>query len=392
MKTQRTIRRIVVLSLAFAAALLVGATSRALGDCGPFTDITFFCSPILELYYLGISAGTSPITYAPSQTTTRGEIAALVARSFNQTVKRTSRRGALGQWWTSRNEQVLGSTSMGDAPTHCASDGADVWVAIDDGTLSRVRAGDGKLLETWTGATASAGGGTVLVAMGRVFLVESTGTEPGTLYMIDPSQPAGTVTTVASNLGMLANGIAFDGSRIWTANFGGSVSIVTPGATLPWSVTTVTTGFTKPLHALYDGTNVWVTDFGSGTLLRLDSGGAILQTVDVGIGPENPVFDGTNIWVPSVARSAVTVVRASTGSVLTTLTGNGLLASLTAAFDGERVLVTNQSSSSVSLWRAADLAPLGFFSTGATSIPGGACSDGLNFWITARQPSQLLRF
>ena len=319
LKTQRTIKRLVVLSLAFAAALLVGATSRALGDCGPFTDITFFCSPILELYYLGISAGTSPTTYAPNQTTTRGEIAAFIARSFNQTLKRTSRRGALGQWWTSHNENVLGSTAMGDAPTSCASDGADVWVAIDDGTLSRVRASDGKLLETWTGATASAGGGVLLVAMGRVFLLEST----GNLYMVDPSQAAGALTTVASDVGVMPNGIAFDGSRIWTANSGGSVSIVTPGATLPWSVTTVTAGFSNPLGALFDGTNVWVTD--SGTLLRLDSAGAVLQTVSVGPSAVHPTFDGANIWVPSETTSSVAVVQASTGSVLKTLTGNGLL-------------------------------------------------------------------
>lgn len=68
--------------------------------------------------------------------------------------------------------------------------------------------------------------------------------------------------------------------------------------------------------------------------------------------------------------------------MLATLTGNGLNGPLTAAFDGQRILVTNIKSDSVSLFRAADFAPIGRFSTGTGSKPVGACSDGLNFWVT----------
>jgi hypothetical protein len=122
------------------------------------------------------------------------------------------------------------------------------------------------------------------------------------------------VTTVASNLGINPEGIAFDGARVWTANSGppGSVSIVTPGASIPWTVTTVTTGIVQGRGMLYDGANVWVTD-GNGKLLKLDSAGAILQTVTVGGVPNFPVFDGTNIWVPNIGFQSVSVVRASSG-------------------------------------------------------------------------------
>jgi hypothetical protein len=241
-----------------------------------------------------------------------------------------------------------------------------------------VRASDGKLLETWTGATAATG---VLVAMGRVFITGKT--SPGQLYMIDPSQPAGAVTTVAANLGNNPGGIAFDGGRIWTANFGpGSVSIVTPGSSLPWTVTTVTTGFSTLNGALYDGLNVWVTDYGAGSLLKLDGSGAVVQTVKLGPTPFFPIFDGTNIWVPNNGPAFVSVVRASDGAVVATLTGNGLLSPNAAAFDGQRVLITNFAGNSVSLWRAADFIPLGSYGTGFSTGPFGACSDGLNFWVT----------
>src|SRR5262249_59966606 len=86
---------------------------------------------------------------------------------------------------------------------------------------------------------------------GAVFVTGNT--VPGRLYRIDPAATPGDVTTVASTLGDSPAGIAFDGGRFWTANIGGTVSIVTPKATIPWTVTTVTTGFSVPLGALYDG-------------------------------------------------------------------------------------------------------------------------------------------
>ncbi len=286
-----------------------------------------------------------------------------------------SRRAILDQFWMPQNDTVLGLTLTGSSSRLVRSDGADLWVAnFSANSVSRVRASDGKLLENWTGATFPFG---VVVAMGRILVTGSD--NPGRLYHIDPSQPAGTVTTVASNLGAFPTGIAFDGARFWVA--GSGVSIVTPSASLPWAVTTVTAGLPSLSGALYDGKNVWVTEH-AGTLLKLDNSGAILQTVTVGSQPEFPVFDGTNIWVPNAFSNSVSVVRASTGAVLATLTGNGLNLPVSAAFDGTRVLVTNNGGNSVSLWNAADRTPLGSFGTGAYTYPYGACSDGVNFWIT----------
>jgi DNA-binding beta-propeller fold protein YncE len=157
-------------------------------------------------------------------------------------------------------------------------------------------------------------------------------------------------------------------------------------------VTTVTTGFINVIGALYDGANVWVTDFTAGTLLKLDSAGAILQTVTLGGGPNYPVFDGTNIWVPRASVPSVAVVRASSGAILATLTGNGSANTAEVAFDGERVLATNNSTGTVSLWKAADLSPLGFFSVGGATSPFGACSDGRDFWIVLSFVGQIGRF
>jgi hypothetical protein len=376
--------------LAVLAALLGGAGGALLGACGPFTDVSdpTFCSFVLEIFTLGITTGTTATTYDPAGTVTRLQMAAFLSRTVDGTLKRGGRRTALNQFWTTQANASLALTTVGIGPRPVVSDGEDVWVGNNTaGTISRVHASDGRVLETWTGAASPTG---MLSAIGRVF---ATGYVTGNLYRIDPGQPAGAVTTVATNLGSGATGIAYDGSRIWTANTN-SVSIVTPGAALPWTVTTVTASVGSLGGAVYDGGNIWVTNQNTGAILKLDSAGAILQTVTVGSGPLFLVFDGSNIWVPNVNASSVSVVRASNGSILSTLTGNGLNVPLTAAFDGQRILVTNFASGadSVSLWKAADLTPLGTFSTGAGTRPYGACSDGINFWISLATAGQLSRF
>src|SRR5262249_41344428 len=141
---------------------------------------------------------------------------------------------------------------------------------------------------------------------------------------------------------------------------------------------------------LFDGSNVWVTDGIANTLLKLDSGGAILQTVTVGMAPSIPVFDGSNIWVPNNNSDSVSVVRASSGALLATLTGNGLNDPTPPAFDGQRILVTNVGSPLVSLWKSAAFGVIGNFSIGAATY--NACSDGISFWLTAVVGNKIVRF
>src|SRR5262249_31004056 len=181
----------------------------------------------------------------------RIQMAAFLSRTVDATLKHGSRRAALKQFWTTQNDKVLRLTAVGNLPQSVGSDGADLWVAnYNSGSISRVRGSDGRLLETWTDATEAA---EVVVAAGYIFATGQSDPQ-GKLYRIDPSQAAGAVTTVASNLGQRSTGVAFDGFRIWTANyFDSSVSIVTPGAILPWTVTTVTAGVCASLGARLHG-------------------------------------------------------------------------------------------------------------------------------------------
>jgi hypothetical protein len=403
-KQSYALRITLLISLMVTPTVLSTRLRADTGTCGagnttlPFTDVPatniFFCS-IASAYFTGLTNGTSATTYSPANNVTREQMAAFITRTMDQSLKRGSERAVAKKWWTPQTADSLTLTTVGGLPEQVEFDGTDLWVANrTDGTVMRVRASDGKLLDTWTGGRGIATA--IVTAMGRIFVAGPVGFYPGRIYMIDPTQPAGAMTILTSSLGYDPQGITFDGQRIWVADSNGSVSIVSLN---PTTVTTVPTGFSRPKGMLYDGSNIWVTDNGANTLLKLSSEGSILQTINVGTGPQFPVFDGTNIWVPNFNSSSVTVVRVkdtlsnplANPFVLATLTGNGLGTATVAAFDGERILVTNQFESSASLWKAADLTPLGFVPTGDSTRPVGACSDGLNFWIVLRQTGKLAR-
>jgi hypothetical protein len=393
-------RLVLLISLMTSLAILSSKIQADTGSCGgvtitlPFNDVMaspFFCQ-IAAAYFSGLTNGTGDgTTYSPTQTVTREQMAAFISRTMDQSLKRGSQRAVTKKWWTPQNQSSLPLFDVGDSPRFLEFDGTDLWVPnTNSGTISRVRPSDGKVIETWTGATTTTA---VLCAMGKIFATGQT--LPARLYMIDPAQPAGAVTTLTNSLPDRPIALAFDGARIWFTDLD-SVSIVTLN---PLTVTPVSTGFNQLAGILYDGANIWVADENADTLLKLNSDGGIAQTINVGDKPRLPVFDGTNIWVPNEDSNSLTVVRVKDTAgnplanpfVLATLTGNGMSRPLTAAFDGERILVTNLNNS-FSVWKAADLTPLGSVSTGPGSLPIGACSDGVNFWISLNNLDKLARF
>jgi len=383
---------------AVCGALFFTATGlRVLASCAsyglPFTDLgsTAFCAQIAEAYFSGLTNGTSATTFSPTATVNRTQMAAFVTRTLDQSLARGGRRAALRQWWNStpHYDQGLGLTTVGNTPQRIQSDGVDVWTPNNaDASVSRVRASDGKVLDTWTGATHAID---VLIAMNKIFVAGNTSPN-GSLYEIDPSQPGTTVTTLISTLGNDV-ALAFDGNFIWTANFDGSVSKITPGA---WTFTTASNGFSQPGGILFDGSNIWVTDQGDNKLKKLNSDGSIALSVNVGTTPGDPLYDGHNIWVSNFGDNSLTVVRASDGVVLKTFSSgngnqNGLNEPTGEAFDGQRILVPNFGASTVSLFKAADLSAIGVFPIGMAN-PNSACSDGTNFWVSFRLSNKIGKY
>jgi hypothetical protein len=375
-------------ALIIASTILVLiAVSRRLpadiGTCGgvaaalPFTDVAgnpFFCQ-IAEAFFSGLTNGTTSTSYSPSQSVPREQMAAFITRTQDSALRRGSRRAALNRWALPATEHLQSWSDVSD-PARVASDGQDVWVTADD-HVRRLRSGS--TIERYDVMRAFA----LLVISERLIFVTKA---PPINQLIEIDS---VLKTEAGNwtLGANPQSLTTDGTYIWTANRdGGSLSRVNPDS----NVVVNYGGFITPIGILFDGTNIWVNDAGDRALKKLDSNGNILQSVSLSGGADGfPVYDGYNIWIPDYSSSSVAVVRARDGLMLARLTGNGLSGPVQAAFDGERILVTNYNGNSVSLWKAADLTPIGSLAMG--SGPSGACSDGIHFFIAAYLSGKVLQ-
>jgi hypothetical protein len=351
----------------------------------------FFCQ-IAAAYFSGLTNGTTATTYSPGASVPREQMAAFVTRTLDQSLKRGHTRAALGAWWTNRTSNRDYTALPSNNPQFLASDGLNVWVSNTDGnTVSRVDIKTGTLICTLTGIPSPQ---QIVIVSGLVYVASFQ--SQGKIYYRGISTTTNQPMVEFSNtLGISPIGITFDGQNLWTANTGdgfagtGSLSRVTlPGG----AKSTFTTGFSVPQGILFDGANLWVTDGGDRSLKRVDTTtGAVLQTIALSGFVNYPVFDGTNLWIPSGDR--VSVVRAvggptgtvPLGTVLATLTGNGLNGAFQAAFDGERICVTNASAGSVSLWKATDLSPITSVDVVSSNYnPLGVCSDGVTFFVGLR--------
>jgi len=159
----------------------------------PYTDVSSvgsaFCPGIMEAYVTGVSKGTTPTTFSPTETVTRVQMTTFLQRSLDQGLTRANRRAALNRWWTSKNTPALQTIGVGSGqfPQQCDADGENIWVSAGNGNVTEVQASTGKVLGTWTGAI---GGTGILAALGKVFVAgASSGDEVGILYVLDPTKP-----------------------------------------------------------------------------------------------------------------------------------------------------------------------------------------------------------
>ncbi len=396
--------RVIVATLLVAVSTMTPGSASAT-SCGsgtypfPYTDVAgvgdAFCPGIMEAYVLGVTRGTTATTFTPNQDVTRLQMTTFLQRSIDQVLRRTNRRAALGQWWTPKTVAGLQAITLpGPGPASlCRSDGERVWVTNGDRAIS-VQSSNGQLRvdHDVTGGSALFG---VVAANGNVYISDPFGVN-AKLWAFKASLEAPFSSAFGRLTAYNPGSLAFDGNRLWTANYSqGSIAIVPIDSDqVPEPAgASIVGGFNAPNDLLFDGVDMWVTDQVANVLRRLNANGTVAQSIPVGIDPGFMTFDGANIWVPNYDGS-ITVVQASTGTVVATITSNAanrLSSSQSAAFDGERILVTNSGNDSVTLFRAADLSLIGNVQLPAGSVPVGACSDGINFWVTLRGTKQLLR-
>ena len=114
-------------------------------------------------------------------------------------------------------------------------------------------------------------------------------------------------TTATVTVGANPEGVAFDGTSIWVTNPGsGTVSKINP--TTNTVTATVTVG-SSPSGVAFDGTSIWVTNRISGTVSKINpTTNTVTATVTVGSSPSDVAFDGANVWVTNAGSGTVSKI------------------------------------------------------------------------------------
>ena len=288
---------------------------------------------------------------------------------------------ALLKWYPAA--QTGATFTAGTQPNGLAFDGAHIWVTnFGDGTVTKLLAADGTNFGTFTVGTHPQ----KVAFDGAYIWVTYYGAQGGKvskLWAANPNDPDHLPKTFS--VGHDPRGVAFDGANIWVANFGDG-TVTKLAAADGTNLGTFPVGVDSALVA-FDGSNIWATGLtqtgGIVTKLRV-SDGMNLGTFNVGAGyPDGITFDGANIWVASFQSGTVFKLRTSNGATLGTSSVNqpgGLV------FDGTYIWVT--SAASVVQLRASDGAMVGGpFSPGDRCI--NACTDlafdGAYIWVNTDQ-------
>jgi YVTN family beta-propeller protein len=180
-------------------------------------------------------------------------------------------------------------------------------------------------------------------------------------------------------VGSEPNVIAFDGTNIWVTNFNsGSVSKIVPTTGV---VTTPVTGLSVPVGIAFDGTNLWVANVGSGSVSQISTAGTVLHTVSGLSEPEVVAFDGTKIWVTNNGSNTVSRINpAGTPAVDATVTVGTKPTGI--VFDGTHLWVVNSGSNTVTEINPATAttvgSPIAVGAQGTATLPA---FDGANVWV-----------
>jgi hypothetical protein len=141
--TRKKLRIALILTATMAVSLLTSTRLPAdTGNCGgpvtlPFTDVmtdSFFCN-IAEAYFSGLTNGTTPTTYNPSDGVPRDQMAAFIPRAQDSALRRGSAGGAAAVLddHSALRHSAYGLDQSGNRAAIRSIDAEDLWVANNAG-------------------------------------------------------------------------------------------------------------------------------------------------------------------------------------------------------------------------------------------------------------------
>ncbi len=199
--------------------------------------------------------------------------------------------------------------------------------------------------------------------------------------------PANLVAQFTTCGGTNGYGLAFDGEHMWVACSG--LNEFQEFESSDNMLIRTVTGVTSPHSLIYDGTNIWASNYATaGKLIKVNgSTGVILGSFTVGVSPQDLAFDGTFVWVVNSGSNSVSQVLATTGAV-TTYSLPSCSAPQGITFDGANLWVSCSGSGTVEeIDTAGNL--LKTVTVGTT--PTGLTFDGTNIWVANQGSNSVTR-
>jgi YVTN family beta-propeller protein len=213
-----------------------------------------------------------------------------------------------------------------------AFDGQNIWTTNRTAnSVTKVRASDGAILANLKGFNYP-----FAIAFDGVSIwVGNTG--DNTVIKLNPATGA---ITNSFSLATGPIGMAFDGVSMWLGYTDGSVIKLTNNAV----TAQLSVGFARALA--FDGTNIWVTNYTSGYVFKINAAQASIAAVipSGGNHPAGIAFDGNSVWV---ANQDGPVTQILPGGATRTH-GSHQLCPSAVAFDGVNIWVSNSISNTVS--------------------------------------------
>ena len=190
------------------------------------------------------------------------------------------------------------------------------------------------------------------------------------LQFFEANQEAWTVATGAG-----PNAIGWDGSFLWVGCGDGNVSRVDP-KTLT-SVNFPSTG-TDPGEISFDGENVWISNRSSNsiTVLRASTG-ALVTSFDTGTQPRGSCFDGVHMWITMNGDNQVRVYDVRTFALVATLP-TGVQPNVAAVDSLGKVWIGNFVDNTLTVYDAASMTEVAGSPFAAGVNPNGLAWDDVN--------------
>jgi YVTN family beta-propeller protein len=183
-------------------------------------------------------------------------------------------------------------------------------------------------------------------------------------------------------------GVSSDGTHVWVTNSGeGTVSEIE--ASSGTVIRTIHVG-SEPDGVSSDGTHVWATNAHENTVSEIEaSSGTVIRTIHVGSEPVGVSSDGTHVWATNAHENTVSEIEASSGTVIRTINVGSEPRGVSS--DGTHVWVTNAGQETVSEIEASNGTVIRTINVGG-DFPEGVSSDGTHVWVTSIKENAVTNF